>query len=261
MEKRVISLLGVSFFLVLCGVVLYLWSLFDPTVGSVAGALAIALFLVLVVRGPREEHGPRPVRHHEAAVGAPVVGLRLGHDPARLRPRPRLIPEAREQPRRHRRARWLLLPRRLPLPLVGGNRLGQQALGQALQDRVGAEAEGVGDAQPLADLVHGRGAEAAVAAEVQGHVRPGLAQASHQVFQVVVGPKGGRHVARPQGQQDELVVVGAGEDQRQVLVLDLAMAVPPRVDASDNSRPTSQAESARRFIASPVFSVLAPWGW
>ena len=50
MEKRVISLLGVSFFLVLCGVVLYLWSLFDPTVGSVAGALAIALFLVLVVR-------------------------------------------------------------------------------------------------------------------------------------------------------------------------------------------------------------------
>jgi hypothetical protein len=83
----------------------------QPVHRQVALELLIPVFAlspsgVLVVGRPREHHGPRPVRHHEAAVGAPVVGLRLGHDPARLRPRPRLIPEAREQPRRHRRSWW-----------------------------------------------------------------------------------------------------------------------------------------------------------
>jgi hypothetical protein len=62
-------------------------------------------------------------------------------------------------------------------------------------------------------------AEAAAAAEVQGHVGPGPAHAGHQVGQVVVGPQGRVDVARPQGQQDELVVVGAADDQWQVLVL------------------------------------------
>jgi hypothetical protein len=46
MEKRVVSLLGGSFFLILAGVVLYLWSLFDPSDGSAAGALPIALIIL-----------------------------------------------------------------------------------------------------------------------------------------------------------------------------------------------------------------------
>ncbi len=45
MEKRVVSLLGVSCFLILCGVVLYLWSLFNSSDGSVAVTLPILLIL------------------------------------------------------------------------------------------------------------------------------------------------------------------------------------------------------------------------
>jgi hypothetical protein len=45
------------------------------------------------------------------------------------------------------------------------------------------------------------------------------------VGQVVVSPQGGVDVARPQGQHHELVVVDAGNDQRQVLVL-VVVAVP-----------------------------------
>jgi hypothetical protein len=70
---------------------------------------------MLIVRRPRQERHPGPVGHHEAPVGAPVVGLRLGHDPARLRPGPRLIPEAGEDARRNHRARRVVLPGRLPL--------------------------------------------------------------------------------------------------------------------------------------------------
>src|SRR5262249_3354570 len=103
----------------------------------------LAAFGVLIVSRPREHQGPGPVRYHEAAVGPAVVGLRLGYDPARLRPGPRLIPEAREHPRRHGRPRRLLLPSGLPLLLVGRHGHGEQALRLALQDRVGAEAEGV----------------------------------------------------------------------------------------------------------------------
>jgi hypothetical protein len=46
MEKRVVSLLGGPFFLLLAGVVLYLWALFDPGAGSVAVPLPIALILL-----------------------------------------------------------------------------------------------------------------------------------------------------------------------------------------------------------------------
>jgi hypothetical protein len=55
-------------------------------------------------------------------------------------------------------------------------------------------------------------------------------------------------VLRAQGQPRELVAVGAGEGQRRVLVLDLVMAVPPRVNATDKNRPTSLAESARSLL-------------
>jgi hypothetical protein len=47
MEKKVISLLGSSFFLVISGVVLYLWSLFNSRDGFVlAGTIPILLILV-----------------------------------------------------------------------------------------------------------------------------------------------------------------------------------------------------------------------
>jgi hypothetical protein len=46
MEKRVVSLLGGPFFLLLAGIVLYLWVLFDPGAGSVAVPLPIALVLL-----------------------------------------------------------------------------------------------------------------------------------------------------------------------------------------------------------------------
>jgi hypothetical protein len=46
MEKKVIGLLGVSCFLVIAGIVLYLWSLFDSSAGSVAGTLPILLIIV-----------------------------------------------------------------------------------------------------------------------------------------------------------------------------------------------------------------------
>lgn len=46
MEKRVVSLLGASFFLILCGVVLYLYSLFTSNDGPVAGTLPLILVLL-----------------------------------------------------------------------------------------------------------------------------------------------------------------------------------------------------------------------
>jgi hypothetical protein len=50
MEKKVISLLGSSVFLVVGGVVLYLWSLFNSSNGPVAGGtLPILLILVGVL--------------------------------------------------------------------------------------------------------------------------------------------------------------------------------------------------------------------
>jgi HKD family nuclease/diadenosine tetraphosphate (Ap4A) HIT family hydrolase len=54
-----------------------------------------------------------------------------------------------------------------------------------------------------------------------------LALCQENLVYRVVGPQGGRHVARPQRQHHELVVVGAGDDQGQVLVL-VVVAVPER---------------------------------
>jgi hypothetical protein len=47
MEKRVISLLGGSFFLLIVGVVLYLWSLFKSGDGSVAGGTDTILLIIV----------------------------------------------------------------------------------------------------------------------------------------------------------------------------------------------------------------------
>jgi hypothetical protein len=46
MEKKVVSLLGGSCFLVLAGIVLFLWSLFNSGAGPMAGTLPILLILV-----------------------------------------------------------------------------------------------------------------------------------------------------------------------------------------------------------------------
>jgi hypothetical protein len=48
--------------------------------------------------------------------------------------------------------------------------LAEQGLGRALQDRVGTEAEGVRDPEPLAHFVPGWHGEATIAAQVQNHV-------------------------------------------------------------------------------------------
>ena len=63
----------------------------------------------------------------------------------------------------------------MPLSLVSRHRIGQQLLGLPLQDRVGAEAERVPNAEPFARFVQGRHAEAAIATEVQDYIRPNLA--------------------------------------------------------------------------------------
>src|SRR5205807_471110 len=83
----------------------------------------------------------------------------------------------------------------------------------------GGEAKRVDDADPFAHVVHGRYAEGTVASKMQDHVGPNPAQAGHQVGHIVIGPQGGVGTAVPQGEHHELVVVRAGDDQGQVLVL------------------------------------------
>jgi hypothetical protein len=73
-------------------------------------------------------------------------------------------------------------------------------------------------ARPLADLVHARHAIAAVTTEVGDDVGPKLPLTGHQIDKALAGPQGRVDIARPQRQHDELAVVGAGDDQRQVLV-------------------------------------------
>jgi hypothetical protein len=62
---------------------------------------------------------------------------------------------------------------------------------------------------------------------VQDLIGPGSAQADHQVGRVVIRSQGGMDVPWPQGQHDELVVVGTGDHEGQVLVL-VVEAVPER---------------------------------
>ncbi|HKI31791.1 MAG TPA: hypothetical protein VKA46_07975 [Gemmataceae bacterium] len=113
----------------------------------------------------------------------------------------------------------------MSLSLVACHRLGQQALGLPLNDRVGGEAKRVIDAEPFAHVVQVRYAEGAVASKMQDHVGPNLAQAGYQVGHIVIGPQRGVGTAVPQGEHHELVVVRTGDDQGQVLVL-VVVAVP-----------------------------------
>jgi hypothetical protein len=58
----------------------------------------------------------------------------------------------------------------VPILAASADWLAEQGLGRALQDRVGTEAEGVRDPEPLAHFVPGWHAEATIAAQVQNHV-------------------------------------------------------------------------------------------
>jgi hypothetical protein len=88
------------------------------------------------IRTRRASRRPNGSPGQAGAVGPRVVDLRLGLDPARLRPRPGPIPEAREPPRRPRRPRRVLRPGRLPPPLGAGP--SRNTSRSRLRDRVGA---------------------------------------------------------------------------------------------------------------------------
>jgi hypothetical protein len=70
---------------------------------------------------------------------------------------------------------------RLPLR----NRLFQQQIAEPFQPRVHADAEGVLNVELLAGVVHRGRAEAAVASQMDMHVRPCLAQTTKHILQIV----------------------------------------------------------------------------
>ena len=100
----------------------------------------------------------------------------------------------------------------------------QQVVAQPRGAGIHADAERVGQAKLPADVVHPGHAQAAVPPDVDSHVGPGGPQAAHQIPQVVVGAEGGVTGAVPQPDQQDHVVLGAGDDDRQVLIL-LVVAV------------------------------------
>ena len=95
----------------------------------------------------------------------------------------------------------------------------QQGFAAFFQDIVGGQTEDEFDAEAVANVVHPRDAEAAIAADEDADPRPDLAQAPDQVFQIVIGTQGGMNRPRPQGDHDELVGLGAGDEQGEVLIL------------------------------------------
>src|SRR5579871_700362 len=169
--------------------------------------LALAPSGIVVVGRLRQYERPRSIGDDKAAVGPLGVGFGLDHHPARQRPGAGLVPEGREQ------------TLGLPAGLIRPDRLGQHGITAPLEDAVGRQAKGVIEVETLADGVHPGDAVAGVAADPDAHAGPGLAQSLHQVFQVVVGAQGGMHGAGPKRQQHDLVVVGAGDEGREILVL------------------------------------------
>jgi hypothetical protein len=189
----------------------------EPVAGQAALKLLVAVLTlatldVVVVRRLRVQRRPGPVGHRKPAVRAVRVGFRLDDHLPRVRPGPGLIPEPVKQ------------ALRLAGLLVLGDRLGQQPVTPFPQHGVAGQAEGVDQPQPLADVVHPRDPEAGVATHFDLHPRPGRPQAPHQVLQVVIGPESGVRAAVPQADHHDQVVVGAGDNERQILVL-LVVAV------------------------------------
>ena len=118
-----------------------------------------------------------------------------------------------------------------PLFLAGafilGDRPVEQGLRHRLQSLVGAEAEGVRQAVFLADFVHPRHAEAAVAADVDREVVAGSSQPIDHELQVIIRAVRGVHRAGPQGGVEHVLRGRLADHDREVLVL-LVVAVEQR---------------------------------
>src|SRR5262249_38083796 len=79
--------------------------------------------------------------------------------------------------------------------------------------------EGVKHAQTLAQVEHAGDAEGSVGADVDDDVGPGGAEAADDVLQVVISPQGSMGATVSQRHTHNQIVVGAGDDQGQVLVV------------------------------------------
>ena len=106
-----------------------------------------------------------------------------------------------------------------PVLLVLRDRLLEQVVAQIPEPRIHADAEGVREPQFAANDVHAGHAQAAVAAHVDVHVGPDGPQSPHQVPQVIVHSQGCLAGAVSQADQEHHVVLGAGDDDRQILIL------------------------------------------
>jgi hypothetical protein len=113
---------------------------------------------------------------------------------------------------------------RLTGPLVVGEGPLQEVVAGLAEPAIHADPERVGEPQLPADVVHPGHAQAAVAADMDLDVGPGGPQSRHQVAQVVIDAEGGMGGAVPQADEQDHVVLGAGDDDRQVLRL-LVIAV------------------------------------
>ena len=102
-------------------------------------------------------------------------------------------------------------PLRLTRLLVLLEGLLQQVVAHGPEPGIHADPEGVGEPQLPADVVHQGHAQAAVPPDVDVHVGPDGPEPSHQIAQVVVDAEGG--VAGPvaQADQQDHVVLGAGD--------------------------------------------------
>src|SRR5262249_25690643 len=162
---------------------------------------------VVIVSGGEHDAGTGAIADNEASVGALSVSLGLDDHPACRRPSAGAIPEGIEQ----------------TLWLPGGCKVGlglfEQRFAEFFENAVGSYAKGVIDTEPLANAIHPRHAITSIAANVDVHARPGLTQAPDQILQIVVGPQGRMHGARPQREDDRLIIVGTGDERGEILIL------------------------------------------
>ena len=101
----------------------------------------------------------------------------------------------------------------------------QQGGGQALQDGVGDQPDGVGDRVRLAPGVQARDGEAAVGAQLDRDVRPGRPQLAQQAAQHQHDEAAAVDVARAQDGGDQVAGVAVEDQQRVVHVLAVVAVV------------------------------------
>src|SRR5262249_40213014 len=142
---------------------------------------------VIFVGGQRYDASAGTIGDNKASVGSLGVGLGLDNHPAWCRPSASAIPESVEEPLRFF-GRFELR-----------DSLIDQGFADSLEDRVGADAEGVIEAEALAHRVHPRHAAAGIAANMDVHARPGSAQSMHEILEISVGAKGRVHRTGTQG--------------------------------------------------------------